>query len=180
MSSSQVPDAAFLERYRLSRLTPVELREETWGWVIYRTTYQSDTAFQRTIEIITSWIKKDVYKDFEHGFSQDSDHTPNHQLWARHQLTIFEDPETLDGASIDTVRGQFEEWGESLGIKDRWNKYRVCMMIDQETVERLSRVVRAEEYTEPLGGGPDGLDVWYVPVIEAFPDLEEGNEDYQG
>ncbi|PWY94552.1 hypothetical protein BO94DRAFT_531510 [Aspergillus sclerotioniger CBS 115572] len=180
MSTPSTADQVVLDSFEISRLTPVELREETWGWVIYRTTYQSDAAFNRTIDIITFWIKHDVLTNFNYRSAPPSDLAPRHQLWTRHQFTIFEDLTTLDGASIDTVREQFEAWGESLGMRDQWNKYRVCMMIDQEAVDRLSQAVLAEEHNElSVDKCLEDWKRWHVPVIEAFPDLDVG-DDYQG
>jgi ribosome biogenesis GTPase A len=39
---------------RTSRRMLQDMREESWGWVVYRTTYSSDPAFHKAIEILTS------------------------------------------------------------------------------------------------------------------------------
>jgi hypothetical protein len=65
---------------------------------------------------------------------------------------------------------------------DRWNKYRVCMMIDDEVLELLvNKVLLAEEHkkTHDMDCVKE-IDAWYVKVIEAFPEADEGNEDYEG
>jgi hypothetical protein len=49
-----------LDRDRLSRRMLANIHErhqESWGWVVYRTTYKSDPAFCKAINIINSWIK---------------------------------------------------------------------------------------------------------------------------
>jgi hypothetical protein len=48
---------------RTSRGMLQDMREETWGWVVYRTNYSPDPAFHKAIEILTSWIKAGVYED---------------------------------------------------------------------------------------------------------------------
>ncbi|KAJ5642194.1 hypothetical protein N7490_006194 [Penicillium lividum] len=87
-----------------------DMREETWGWVVYRTTYRSNPAFHKAIKILASWIKVGVYKDLHQYGLENLDPTPNDKLWARHQLTVIEEPTALDGALLDAVRGHFEGW----------------------------------------------------------------------
>jgi hypothetical protein len=83
-----------LDRSRQSRQILADVRErrqESWGWVVYRTTYKSDPAFGKAISIINSWIKREVYQDMHTMGLQDADPTPNNELWACHRLTIMED-----------------------------------------------------------------------------------------
>jgi hypothetical protein len=174
-----------LDRSRQSRQILADVRErrqESWGWVVYRTTYKSDPAFGKAISIINSWIKREVYQDMHTMGLQDADPTPNNELWACHRLTIMEDPERLNGASIRDVRSHFESWVEGQGMRDRWNKYRVCMMIDDEVLELLvNEVPLAEEHKEMHGVRyVEEINTWYVKVIEAFPEADEGDEDYEG
>jgi hypothetical protein len=158
-------------------------RQESWGWVVYRTTYKSDSAFCKAINIINSWIKQEVYDDLRHAGVQDPDPTPNDELWACHRLTIVEDSQTLNGATIEDVRSHFQSWVEGQGHKDTWNKYRVCMVIDEENLQLLSEVPSAEEHAEMHGlYCVEEIREWYVKVVEAFPDPEEteGVEEYKG
>ncbi|KAL5364458.1 hypothetical protein BJX96DRAFT_157391 [Aspergillus floccosus] len=176
-------DRDWRDRHRESRRRLADLREETWGWVVYRTTYKSDAMFQRAIDIISSWIKRAVYRDLYDTYGvPNPDPTPNNQLWARHRLTIIEDSPVLDGASLDVVRSHFESWVEQKDRRDRWNKYRVCMVIDEETLELLvNKVPLAEAHAEMHGEGcVEHLSEWYVKVLEPFPDFEDQNEDYEG
>lgn len=85
---------------RTSRRMLQDMREKTWGWVVYRTTYRSDPAFRKAIEILTSWIERGVYKDLPECGLENPDPTPNDQPWARHQLTVIEEPATLDGCGV--------------------------------------------------------------------------------
>jgi hypothetical protein len=128
-----------------------DMREETWGWVVYRTTYRSDPAFHKAIEILTSWIKAGVYEDLNEYGLENPDPTPNDQLWARHQLTVIEEGGTLDGASLDIVRGHFEGWVKAQDKQDTWNKYRACLVIDEAAVQRLGEAMTPEEHQEKHG-----------------------------
>lgn len=56
------------------------------------------------------------------------------------------------------------------------------MMIDDEVLELLvNKVLLAEEHkkTHDMDCVKE-IDAWYVKVIEAFPEADEGNEDYEG
>jgi hypothetical protein len=166
---------------RTSRLMLQDMREETWGWVVYHTTYRSDPAFHKAIEILTSWIKRGVYKDFHECGLENPDPTPNDQLWARHQLTVIEKPATLDGASLDTVRGHFEGWVEARNKRDSWNKYRACLVIDEAAVQRLGEAMTPEEHREKHRKHCRAeLPQWFLPAVEAFPEIEVGETDFEG
>ncbi|KAJ9210775.1 hypothetical protein DTO166G4_7640 [Paecilomyces variotii] len=168
---------------RTSRRMLHDMREKTWGWVVYRTTYRSDPAFRAAIEILTSWIKAGVYEDLhEYGLGKNPDSTPNDQLWACHQLTVIEEPATLNEASFDAVRGHFEGWVEAQDKKDAWNKYRACLVMDEEAVQRLGEAMTPEEHREKYGERCYAeLRKWFVPVVEAFPELgEEEETDFEG
>jgi hypothetical protein len=109
--------------------------------------------------------------------------TPNDELWACHRLTIIEDSQAFDSATIEDVRSHFESWVEGQGQRDKWNKYRVCMVIDEETLQLLNEVPSAEGHAEMHGlYCVKEVKEWYVKVIEAFPDPEEteGVEEYEG
>ncbi|KAF4170523.1 hypothetical protein CNMCM8694_004772 [Aspergillus lentulus] len=140
-----------LDRDRLSRRMLSDIRErrqESWGWVVYHTTYKSDPAFCKAIDVINSWIKREVYLDLRYSGVQDPDPTPNDELWACHRLTIMDDSQTLNGATIEDVRSHFQSWVEGQGQKDMWNKYRICMVIDEEILQLLNEVPSAEEHAE--------------------------------
>ncbi|KAJ9285924.1 hypothetical protein DTO021C3_6485 [Paecilomyces variotii] len=167
---------------RTSRRMLQDMREKTWGWVVYRTTYRSDPAFHKAIEILTSWIKAGVYEDLHEYGLENPDPTPNDQLWARHQLTVIEEPAMLNEASFDAVRGHFEGWVEAQDKQDAWNKYRACLVMDEVAVKRLGEAMMPEEHREKHGERCYAeLRKWFVPVVEAFPELgEEEETDFEG
>ncbi|OQE14170.1 hypothetical protein PENFLA_c040G03437 [Penicillium flavigenum] len=109
------------------------------------------------------------------------DPTPNDQIWARHQLTVIEEPGTLDGALLDTVRGHFEGWVKAQDKQDAWNKYRACLVMDEGAAERLGEAMTPEEHREKHGERCyTELRRWFLPAVEAFPELEEGETDFEG
>lgn len=97
-------------------------------------TYRSGPASYKTIDVLSSWIKEAVYSDIRESGIENADPTPTDQLWARHKLTVIEDAATLDGASIDAVQTRFEAWGKAQGKRDRWPKYRACVVLDEDAV----------------------------------------------
>ncbi|KAJ5859428.1 hypothetical protein N7534_004705 [Penicillium rubens] len=156
---------------RTSRCMLQDMREETWGWVVYRTTYRSDPAFHKAIEILTSWIKAGVYEDLNEYGLENPDPTPNDQLWARHQLTVIE-----EGARLTGLR-----WVKAQDKQDTWNKYRACLVIDEAAVQRLGEAMTPEEHQEKHGERRyTELRQWFLPAVEAFLELEEGETDFEG
>jgi hypothetical protein len=54
------------------------------------------------------------------------------------------------------------------GMRDKWTKFRMCIIIDEESLQTLKDATVAETETEnfhePLR---------YVKVLEAFPDIDQ-------
>ncbi|KAJ5190891.1 uncharacterized protein N7498_009876 [Penicillium cinerascens] len=83
----------------------------------------------------------------------------------------MEDSSQFDRALIDSIRDHFEAWVDAQGQRDRFNKYRVCIAIDEECLQTL------------LGASEDALEqeteyyedetVRYVKVTEAWPIIDE-------
>lgn len=74
---------------------------KTWGYVIYRTTYESDAdwaEFMRRLRIRTT-------ETMEHYNGLD--------VLARMSWTIFDDRELFDGADTATIRRHFRDWAET-------------------------------------------------------------------
>jgi hypothetical protein len=95
----------------------------------------------------------------------------------------MEDSQIFNGATIEDVRSYFESWVEGQGQRDKWNKYRVCMVINEEIIQLLNEVPSAEEHVEMHGlYCMKEIKEWYVKVVEAFPDPDETEdvEEYKG
>ncbi|CEO59005.1 hypothetical protein PMG11_03695 [Penicillium brasilianum] len=80
----------------------------------------------------------------------------------------MEDPDQFQGASPDEIRTHFETWVDAQGMRDKWTKFRMCIIIDEESLQTLKDATVAEteteDFHEPLR---------YVKVLEAFPDIDQ-------
>ncbi|KAK5800399.1 hypothetical protein VI817_002611 [Penicillium citrinum] len=148
-----------------------------WGFVIYRTTYtaQSDAAWPQIIELIASYMKALLYHEYNDKKKDGDEPTVYDEIWARHQLTIMDDRQ-FNGASVFDIQLHFEKWVEAQGKRDESTMYRMCMVIDDESIQTLLEAPPGEN--RKLGrriGGP----VRFVKVVEAFPELDSLDE-FQG
>ncbi|CAG8921027.1 unnamed protein product [Penicillium salamii] len=140
------------------------LRYPDWGFVIYRTTYsvESDILFPDAIRFIEGCIKREFFAETK-GYPANQDI----EVWAKHRSTIVQDPAQFDGASLETIRAHFEAWVEAEGMRDDWTKWRMCMIIDEESLQTL-KGAPVEAVEDGTLDCPDD-EVRYVKVLEAFP-----------
>ncbi|PLB55402.1 hypothetical protein P170DRAFT_432945 [Aspergillus steynii IBT 23096] len=182
MYPNGISESVWIDNHRVSRqLLRLIRREATWGYVVYRTTYtpESNTQFPKVLEMLETWIKREIYKDLND--LENADPAPNNEIWARHRFTVIEDENALNGATIDTVRAHFEQWVEDKCQRDMWNKYRICMVIDDDILQRLVDVPTPEQHAEQHGDGClQEIEKWYVKVIEPFFDPYNAAQDYEG
>lgn len=134
-----------------------------WGYVIYRTTYntESDSAFPHAIKYIEACLKAEFFTEVTQQPRYRNNDVPAY-VWSKYQSTIIEDPTQFDGASLEMVRAHFEAWVDSQGKRDNFNKYRVCLIIDEESLQTLkdAPVEDAEN---------DDDELRFVKALEAFP-----------
>jgi hypothetical protein len=160
-----------------------EWRQEPWDWVVYRTTYKSDPAFCKAIDIINSWIKREVYQDPRYsGVKIQIPHLMTSYglviawlLWKIHKH--------LTARRLRTFVPILNLWVEGQGQRDKWNKYRVYMVIDEEILQLLNEVLLAKEHAEMHSlYYVKEVKEWYIKVVKAFPDPEEteGVEEMKG
>ncbi|KOS42825.1 hypothetical protein ACN38_g6246 [Penicillium nordicum] len=140
-----------------------------WGFVIYRTTYsaESDTLFPDAIRFIEGCIKQEF-------FQQAQKYPPNepNAIWAKHRSTIVQDPTQFNGASLEAIRAHFETWVDAQGMHDGWTKWRMCMIIDEESLQTLKGALIEAD------GSLDRSDkeLRCVKVLEAFPIVDQYDE----
>ncbi|KAJ5142745.1 uncharacterized protein N7515_001532 [Penicillium bovifimosum] len=131
----------------------------SWGYVIYRTTYPSvsDAHFSTVFNYLEACIRKSFFAEAaEYPYCY----------------------RRCDAARWGTNRfdsRSFEEWVDAQGQRDKFNQYRMCIVIDEECLQTL------------LGTSAEALDqetqyvrdktVRYVKVVEAWPIIDEGDED---
>ncbi|CAG8123311.1 unnamed protein product [Penicillium nalgiovense] len=65
--------------------------------------------------------------------------------------TIIEDPTQFNKASLEAIRAHFEAWVDAQGKRDNWNKFRMCIIIDEEYLQTLKGI--SAEYLENQGPG---------------------------
>ncbi|KAK1513786.1 hypothetical protein CABS01_07192 [Colletotrichum abscissum] len=71
---------------------------DKWGWVIYRTTYGDDEAWERCKEIITYRTRRNIADSDAPGIAKNL------------ELTFFDDKFLFDGASKHQLRSHFRTW----------------------------------------------------------------------
>ncbi|KAJ5143147.1 uncharacterized protein N7515_001934 [Penicillium bovifimosum] len=139
-----------------------------WGYVIYRTTYsaESDTLFPDAIRYIEACIKRDFFSENENDPTDEAN-----EIWAKHRSTIMQDPEQFNGTSLEAIRAHFEAWVNAQGRRDNWTKFRMCMIIDDESLQTLKGTSVETLENER----PEDLDneLRCVKVLEAFPIMDE-------
>lgn len=108
----------------------------TWGYVIYRTTYESDADWAEFMYRLRAWAEDSM--DFYNG--QD---VLDQMTW-----TIFDDEEDFDGADVATIRRHFQTWTDSAVRSEqprqhdgapagmgRSPRYRYCIQVDAEALK---------------------------------------------
>ncbi|KUL89360.1 hypothetical protein ZTR_03662 [Talaromyces verruculosus] len=84
---------------------------DPWGFVIYRCTYGSDAAWKRMIDLIKSNLKgKATDLSLNQHPEEGWDDLDVQDLLPRHELTLIEDRDKLDGATSHEVRDHFTKW----------------------------------------------------------------------
>ncbi|CDM28316.1 unnamed protein product [Penicillium roqueforti FM164] len=112
-----------------------------WGYVIYRTTYspESDAHFSTAVKYVEAFVKKSFFRECasKNESSPSVDPAIYEEIQAKYSSTVIEDAALFDGASIDSIRAHFEAWVDVQGQRDSFNKYRMCIVIDEECLQTL-------------------------------------------
>ncbi|KAJ5913703.1 hypothetical protein N7504_002586 [Penicillium tannophilum] len=113
---------------------------KTWGFVIYRCTYQDNAEWEKFMARFLSAVSE--YLDFYSGLDLLDTFAP----------TVFEDP-SFEGATVVTLREHFHKWAktarkEEQGVSEdyyaRTGRYRFFITVDQEALESVLNA--AEDY----------------------------------
>ncbi|KAH0025610.1 hypothetical protein KCU78_g4674, partial [Aureobasidium melanogenum] len=108
---------------------------KTWGYVIYRTTYESDADWADFMQRLRWWTK-DTMEMFN---GQD--------VLDRMTWTVFDDRERFDGADTTAIRRHFRAWVETAVqseqqsddappvTKGRSPRYRYCIQVDADALD---------------------------------------------
>ncbi|KAK4906159.1 hypothetical protein LTR49_024645 [Elasticomyces elasticus] len=132
-------ESPFNEAAKLAQLLQVYQKAglSTWGFVIYRCTYSSDSDWQRFLNILNATVqgclRAESHLEFYHTLS-----------W-----TVQSDPQTLEGASKDLVREHFKRWvgreiadlhvdSHELTVRHS-QKFRYCLHVDEGALNSVIR-----------------------------------------
>ena len=147
----------------------------TWGYVIYRTTYDNDEDW-------TEFLKRLRFR-MEESF----DFFNGRDILDLFTLTVIEDREHLDGVSAATVRERFEQWcatahqleqpeGAGPGLSPR---YRFAVQVDAESLHSVVHDAPAPPANDATKKGWVKLiDLWWDP--ESDEDIEEVYDPIEG
>ena len=150
-------------------------KEDRWGWLIYRTTYKDDAAWER--------YKADINKYSQEYFSHYN--TPS---VIRNALdwTFISDP-VYDGASREDLRRYFREWRRTAGQAENPRRDPALGLDPDHLSQRYLFFVQVdEESLNSIIENPDGRPGSWVHFICCWDednngvrprDLDEGIED---
>ena len=140
----------------------------TWGFVVYRCTYASDSAWQQFLEVLNARVR-DSLRAYSHP-----------DLYHTLSWTIQSDFQVLGGASKDVVREHFKGWVEreitdmqvdpgDLNVR-HFPRFRYCLHVDDE-------VLKSVVWDAPQPPSPDLRGVGYVNFIAKDWDQEIAQQD---
>jgi hypothetical protein len=96
----------------------------TWGFVIYRCTYESDDDWGRFMERLRDTVRSalETYNGLD--------------MMDSLSITVFEDRPILDGASTSVIREHFKQWAVTASRQEQGTgpalsqRYRYCVQVD--------------------------------------------------
>ena len=145
------------------------LELDKWGWVIYRTSYKDEAAWERLRDCMTRWSRDAL---------EDEDASP--RVRGTVDWRFVSDP-TLEGASHDELRGRFRAWRDAVYLTetrrpppqeddDRTQRYMYFVEVDEPALESVARggggltvvnLVRVD-HGVPYAAEAEDEDVWPV------------------
>lgn len=160
----------------------------TWGWVIYRCTYDDDSEWKEFMDRIRFYIRKTL--QFYNGLD----------MMESLNLTIFDDRSMFDGANKSAVRDHFKKWADTAPQLEQGTvpgytnsqRYRYCLQFDSAALRSVIdappppedqlgngfvNIIRSdwmprtrEEYLEELEGMQEG---WTPEVFDSIEGCTE-------
>ncbi|KAH7140197.1 hypothetical protein B0J13DRAFT_504247 [Dactylonectria estremocensis] len=121
---------------------------QEWGFVIYRCAYADNLQWESYLEFFKASVKQQL-----EAFELSS------LLWKYLEWTIIEDPQALDGASKQQIRGEFSHWAigkTSTEPKiEETPRFKYCVYVDQKCLDSV------DQYETWVETGAEG-DLKYV------------------
>ncbi|KAK3946799.1 hypothetical protein QBC32DRAFT_356491 [Pseudoneurospora amorphoporcata] len=151
---------------------------DKWGWVIYRTTYGNDDAWAR--------FRARVERESRASISRsDAPEIADKLEW-----TWVEDAAALDGIPRGALRERFRAWvgaEKERMLTARRAEGQEALEFDPAAVPRYAffvqvdeealRSVTGEKEWDARGAHVKFVDAGWRPLAEAFPDMDENEED---
>ncbi|KAG8629323.1 hypothetical protein KVT40_003188 [Elsinoe batatas] len=141
-----------------------QMKLDKWGWVIYRTTYQNQKAWENAPSLL------DIL-----------------------ELSFHDDPANFDGASREQLRKHFQEWRATACIQEQprakiepgidfTTRYEYFLQIDEEALEEITRLGPSWEPLEKRAHIKLVQADWrsYYPEDEAEEQKDESHEEIDG
>ncbi|KAF9875099.1 hypothetical protein CkaCkLH20_07365 [Colletotrichum karsti] len=138
-----------------------------WGFYLYRATYDDQHLWERYISFLSGMASSYLARDTTHRRQEIRD---------KFRLSLVEDPDALDGATMNDVKARFQNWSDSLpdeGIEDEevpkeqnrdYARFRYCLFVDAECLESFKQ---QEGRLNDYAGGDHAEGGAFVKVINA-------------
>ncbi len=163
----------------------------TWGFVIYRTTYTplSDREFPLVLQTINYHIRTALLDHRAEARQILGDQDPLASsldvIWPRFRTTIMDDRNRFS-VPLSYVRSDFESWLRSQkGDLDN-SDHNICLAVDGEALKAFADARAGLPAVDRPRGADiastdmDELGKWCLKAVEAWPELEETWDDYDG
>jgi hypothetical protein len=105
------------------------------------------------------------------------DPTPYHEIWARHDPVIMDDPSQFNSASADAIQAHFKCWTRAQEKRGFSTAYRMCMVLDERSLRGLANFPLPGEN---LNGEKPAHPIQYVTIIETQPDSDDEFDSFMG
>ncbi|TKX23787.1 hypothetical protein C1H76_3986 [Elsinoe australis] len=160
----------------------LNLSDHGWGYVIYRTVYTtiSNARFHEAVDKLEAHVRFHINWQRELHPEWNLDPVPDQLLLDKLNLVVEDDEETLDQASDQVIRGEFDKWVQDNQEPDASNQvsHSVCLVINEESPASLldTPVPTKPTYMQPREPGA----AWVRVVDRYFNESHALTEHYYG
>lgn len=163
----------------------------TWGFVIYRTTYTplSDREFPLVLQTINRHIRTALLAQRAEARQilgdRNSLASSLDVIWPRFRTTIMDNRNRFN-VPLSYVRSDVESWLRSQKRQGDNSDHNICLAVDGEALKAFADAragLPAEDRPGDVGIAStdmDGLGKWCLKAVEAWSELDEAWDDYDG
>ncbi|KAF2724855.1 hypothetical protein K431DRAFT_309966, partial [Polychaeton citri CBS 116435] len=135
---------------------------QTWGYVIYRTTYESEADWTEFLRRLHLWTEDNM--DYYNGRD-----ILDIMTW-----TIFDDRSLFDGADTASIRRHFSQWAESTVQKEQQPparmglspRYRYCVQVNMDALQSAVNAPPPLEFDPNNQGWVKLIEKEWLPTAE--------------